>query len=396
MSSFIGIGVSLISLAYYSGGIWIKEWQTDFGWSRGEIGIGQGIASLVIVLGAPFAGILIDRFGLKKTVPTSLLLYGFCFLLFSKMNGSLWMYYTLSVLIALVALPSTPLGFTRAINAWFDKNKGLALGISLCSTGLGGFFIPKYLTPYVAEQGWREGQFLLFVVVMIAIPFVWMLLRDAPPKNESNNNETEQDGTAESEKVPGLTLKEALKTATFWKVGMIFLLVSVAILGLIPSFIPLLQDAGMTPAEAGGYAGILGLSVVSGRIITGFLIDRIFAPRVVIVLFSLVASGCLALGLGGIDYTLWAAIALGLAVGAEVDLIGYFAARYFGLKNYGSVYGALYSIFTAGAIISPGIAGFIWDKTGNYDLALIIGAVLIMLAVVVAFFLPKFPHLDQK
>jgi len=98
----------------------------------------------------------------------------------------------------------------------------------------------------------------------------------------------------------------------------------------------------------------------------------------------------LALGLGGVDYVLYAAIALGLAVGSEVDLIGFFTAKYFGLKHYGSISGAIFSIFNLGAIISPAAVGYIWDTTGNYDLALIIGAVLVLLGAGVSLLLPKF------
>ena len=109
LACFLGIGVSLVSLVYYSGGIWIKPWQEAFGWTRAEIGLGQGLSTLAIVLGAPFAGWLIDRFGLKKVATLSLLLYGSCLYLISKMNGSLSVFYALSILLALLALPSTPL-----------------------------------------------------------------------------------------------------------------------------------------------------------------------------------------------------------------------------------------------------------------------------------------------
>ncbi len=387
LACFLGIGVSLVSLVYYSGGIWIKPWQEAFGWTRAEIGLGQGLSTLAIVLGAPFAGWLIDRFGLKKVATLSLLLYGSCLYLISQMNGSLSVFYGLSILLALLALPSTPLGFTRAVNAWFEKNRGLALGISLTSTGFGAFLIPKYLTPYVDNNGWEKGYFLLFVIVMMAVPFIFLLLKDEPTLT-----------TQQKEKdIPktGLTLKSAIKTLLFWKIGLVFFLISVGIIGLIPSFIPLLQDAGLSASEAGSYAAILGLSVMLGRLLTGFLIDRFFAPYITAIVFLFVASGCLVLGLGGIQFALWGAIALGFAIGAEVDLIGYYTVKYFGLKNYGSIYGAQYSIFSLGGIISSVFAGYIWDTTGNYDLALKISAGLLIGAVVLVLSFPRFPTAIQ-
>ena len=375
----------MVSLIYYSGGIWIKPWQEEFGWTRAEIGLGQGLGTLAIVLGAPMAGALIDKYGLRRMATISLLLYGAGIFLFNQMGDATWVYYILSFVMALMALPSTPLGFTRVVNAWFHKHKGLALGISLTSTGFGGFLIPKYLTPYVAEHGWRAGYMILFYIVMIAVPFVWFLVRDQPEQHGDTIDEETLTGQ-------GISLKEAMRTPTFWKVGTVFLLISIAIIGLIPSFIPLLQDAGMTAVQAGGYAAFLGLSVMIGRLLTGYLIDRFFAPYVLAVVFLFVASGCLALGLGGASYALWGAIALGLAIGAEVDLIGYFTAKYFGMQHYGSIYGVMYSIFSLGAIISPVIAGAIWDQTGNYNMALYLAAALIGIAVIVNFFLPKFKY----
>jgi len=386
LGCFLGIGVSLVSLVYYSGGIWIKPWQEAFGWTRAEIGLGQAFSTLTIVLGAPFAGWLIDRYGFKIIATLSLLLYGACLYLISQMNGSLSIFYLLTILLTIVALPTTPLGFTRVVNAWFEKHRGLALGISLTSTGLGAFFIPKYLTPYVANYGWEKGYILLAIIVMIAIPFVWFLVKNEPVS-------IEQDTEKHSEEViSGVSLKAAIKTFLFWKIGLVFFLISIAIIGLIPSFIPLLQDAGLTATEAGGYAAILGLSVMLGRLLTGFLIDRIFAPYITAIVFLFVTSGCLALGLGGISFALWGAIALGFAIGAEVDLIGYYTAKYFGLKNYGAIYGAQYSIFSMGAVISSIYTGYTWDITGNYDLALKIAAGLLIGAIIVVLTFPKFPE----
>ena len=161
------------------------------------------------------------------------------------------------------------------------------------------FAMPRYMTPYVAEHGWRAGFWVMFAIVMVSVPIVYFLLRDAPEQ---------EDGAPETAQ-SGLTFNEAIRTVTFWKVASIFLLISTAILGLIPAFIPLLQDAGLNAKQAGQMGAVLGLSVMVARLFIGFIIDRIFAPYVAAVAFSCVALGCLALGLGGIEYAMVAAIA---------------------------------------------------------------------------------------
>ena len=382
LGAFIGSGVGLASMVYYSTGIWIRPWQEEFGWTRAEIGFQQSISVLVMMLLAPLVGRLIDRYGLRRVTALCLLGYGLFLAIFPFMSGTLLILYALSFGYAVFGVGTTGIAFTRAVNAFFIKNRGLALGICLTSTGVMAFAMPRYMTPYVAEHGWRAGFWVMFAIVMISVPIVYLLLRDAP---EDEDGQIQQ---AQS----GLTFSQAIRTVTFWKVASIFLLISTAILGLIPAFIPLLQDAGLSAKQAGQLGAALGLSVMVARLFIGFIIDRIFAPYVAAVAFSCVALGCLALGLGGIEYAMVAAIALGFAVGAEVDLIGYFTARYFGLAHYGAIYGLQYSIFIFGAAIGPVYTGYIWDVTGNYDLALVIAAGLMVPVVFIALTLPHFAN----
>ena len=383
-AAFVGIGVNLASMVYYSSGIWVRPWQDEFGWTRAEIGAQQSISVIVMMLLATFAGQLIDRYGLKIVTTLSLFFYGVLLLGFTQMTGPIWQLYLLSAVYAVFGVASTGLAFTRAVNAFFVKHRGLALGISLTSTGVMAYAMPKFMTPFVAENGWRAGYVVMFLIVMASLPIVYFLIKDAPDK------EARDETGDETQTQDGLSLREALRTPTFWKVAGIFFLISVAILGLIPAFIPMLQDAGMTPQQAGGLGATLGLSVMVGRLLIGFVIDRLFAPYVTAVVFALVGVGCLILGLGGIEFAFIAAIALGFAVGAEVDLIGYYSARYFGLAHYGSIYGLQYAIFIFGAGVSPIYTGYIWDVTGNYDIALIMAAALMLPVVALALSLPRF------
>lgn len=382
LGAFIGSGVGLASMVYYSSGIWIRPWQEEFGWTRAEIGFQQSISVVVMMLLAPLVGRLIDRYGLRRVTALCLLGYGLFLAVFPYMSGALMVLYALSFGYAIFGVGTTGIAFTRAVNAFFIKNRGLALGICLTSTGIMAFAMPRFMTPYVAENGWRAGFWVMFAIVMVSVPVVYFLLRDAPEDEDGQPQQAQS----------GLTFSEAIRTVTFWKVASIFFLISTAILGLIPAFIPLLQDAGLSAKQAGQLGAALGLSVMVARLFIGFIIDRIFAPFVAAVAFSCVALGCLALGLGGIEYAMVAAIALGFAVGAEVDLIGYFTARYFGMAHYGAIYGLQYSIFIFGAAVGPVYTGYIWDVTGNYDLALVIAAALMVPVVVIALTLPRFAN----
>ena len=390
-ASFFGISVSLVSLPYYSAGIWIRPWQDEFGWSRAEIGAGQMISTIIFILIAPFAGKLIDRFGLRLVTPVSLILFAFGLFLVSRMNGDLTTYYGLIVFYTFVGVASSTLAFTRAVNAWFDKNRGIALGLCLSGTGVAGLLLPRYLAPYVEDNGWRAGFMIMALAVLIVVPIVYAGIRDAPPKQADKSSPY----TGQPE-MHAFTLHGAAKTRQFWTILSIFLLIALAVCGLIPSFIPLLMDQGMSATQAGSHGALIGASIMGGRLLTGFLVDRFFAPHVMALAFTLVAIGCLALGIGGIEYAFLAAMALGFAIGSEADLVGYYTARYFGMKHYGVIFGVQFSAFSLGCGISPIVAGRIWDITGSYDYALIGGAVLIMISVFLSLTLPRFPDLDAK
>jgi sugar phosphate permease len=386
VASFVGIGVSTAGLVNYSAGIFMRPLEAAFGWTRAEIGASAILTTIAFILTAPFAGRLIDRMGLRLITPISLLLYAACIFALSRMQGSLVLYYAIVLTMTVVGICSTPLAFTRAVTAWFERNRGLALGLALTSTGVAAVMLPKFLTPFVEEHGWRAGYGLLGFIVLCATPLVWLWIRDAPLQTGVGPSDTRPS-------LQGATFLEARRDQTFWRLAAIFVLVALAVNGLIVSFIPLLEDAGLSATQAGSFGAVVGLSVMAGRLLTGIVIDRVFAPYVAATIFALVAVGFLLFALFGLPFTLVAAVALGFAMGAEVDLIGYFVARYFGLASYGQIYGAQYSIFVVGAGLSPMLAGFVHDVLGDYQVALLGASGLLMAASLLTVGLRRFPNL---
>ena len=126
------------------------------------------------------AGKLIDRFGIRRLAPLSLAAYGLAYLALSTMEGSLAFLYFVTMVYALLGVASAPISFTRAINAFFSKNRGLALGIGLSSSGVTAFMVPRFLNPYVAEEGWRAGIVVISFIIVASAPIVALLVRDAP------------------------------------------------------------------------------------------------------------------------------------------------------------------------------------------------------------------------
>jgi cyanate permease len=186
-----------------------------------------------------------------------------------------------------------------------------------------------------------------------------------------------------------------IRARVFWTLAATFAMMSLSFGGLLPHFVPMLGDGGLDPRTAGKIAGQIGLAVIASRLVVGFLLDRVFAPRIAMVICLVAAAGCLALLLGGISSASLTAIALGLALGAELDLMGFLVARYFGLAQFGKIYGWLYCAFIFASGFGPYWVGAVRDATGNYSLALASSAIGLVVTCAGFLLLPRYPPLQR-
>ncbi len=388
LGCFLGIVICAPSIGGYLSGVFLQPLEGEFGWSRTAISLQSLFSISVFAFTAPLAGRIIDKFGVRWIAFLSFILFGIAQYSLSFLNGSLVQYYVLSIIIAVVAAGTTPVVFTKIINAWFDKARGLALGISLLGAGLTATIGPILLTGYVDENGWRAGYQLLAYAVVLGTVIVVLLIRDFPVTVGGDGQQEKDSG---SNQKSGMNWRKAIASRSFILIGAAFIMISLSVGGLLLHFIPMMTEYGMTRPEAAQAASLVGLAVLIGRIGTGILIDRYFAPRVALIMVLCAAVGYLALLLGGVQFAFITALAVGFTVGAEIDLIGYLAARYFGLKNYGVIYGILYGITVFGVGIAPLFTGLAFDIFGSYNPAILISAVGLVIAALLFTRMPPFP-----
>ena len=161
--------------------------------------------------------------------------------------------------------------------------------------------------------------------------------------------------------------------------------------GLMIHFVPILLEVGFaTKAAAQDCRGYWYRGCTGPNLLVGFAVDRIFAPRVAIAILFACISGVLALALFGSAVAVPAAFVIGFSVGAEVDLIGYLVARYFGIHAYGQIYGRQYSTFLIATGLSPVILGAVRDATGTYTASLFTAAAFMVVSAALFAKLPKF------
>ena len=235
-------------------------------------------------------------------------------------------------------------------------------------------------------------------MIAVTLPVVGLLLRETPGSMNLRPDGVEP-VVPEAEPVPaletGFTRKEALGTVTFWLLVVAFLGISIAFHACLIHLVPMLRDQGVSAQTAAGAASLLAVGIFIGRVGTGVLLDRYFAPYVAFVIFFLfsVAVGLLWLA-GGLGLTLIAVMFLGLAQGAEFDLMAYMVSRYFGLKNFAEIYSFVFSAFTLGGVIGPPLMGFAFDTTGSYQLPLAYLVVLPLIAMALMTRLGPYPALS--
>jgi MFS family permease len=380
LAALIGIAFGVTGLFFYSAGIFIKPVAGELGWSRAAVSSVTVVAGLSLAATAPFVGWVVDRLGVRVVALAAGIGLAMGFLLLSRAPPSMTVYLGLIALTVLLGAGASPVAYTRLVNLWFERARGTALGLAQMATGIAGALIPPLLTPYVAERGWRAGYVALAIVALASVPVVLILIGRAslPP--------------AARPATSGLMLREAVRSPVFMVLAALFVFAAIGIGGMIVHLVPMLTDAGLSPVRAGAVAGLLGFAIIFGRAATGIVVDRVFAPRVACVAFALAACGCWLLAWGGAEWAAVAAVLVGLAMGAEVDLISYLVARYFGLGAYGSIYGWLYAVFMVGSSIGPVIAGAAFDRWGNYDVGIAVLGSSLAIAAVIALRLRPFPN----
>jgi MFS family permease len=375
LAAFIGISVGVSSIYFYSIGIFMKPLAAEFGWTRADSSLGALIGTTFAAIMVIPTGWLVDRFGSTKVALISLVLVSLSFFALGHFTTDLTSYLVIIAIMSMLTAGSTPLPFTRLVIMAFQKNRGKALGVILTGTGTGAILLPKLLAPYIAVHGWREGYFALGVVVAAAIPIIWWLLLGAKDSETSKEVNTSSVGSL-------------LNNWRFYHLCLIFLLTALAVLGTVAHFFSMLTDSGLTPPQAGAIASLIGVSVIVGRLVVGFLLDRFRASYITAALFVVASVGFLILGLGGPAYAKLGAIITGLAIGAEVDLIAFLISRLFARQIYGLAYGLVYAVFLVGGAIGPYLAGRLYDFSGNYVSWLMTASGLLLTAGLLSLFIP--------
>jgi MFS family permease len=381
LAAYCGAMVGFGSLLVFSFSIFLKPLSGAFGWSRESVSAAFGLAALSIAVCSPPLGHLLDRYGPRRVILPCMAIFGVAFASVGLLTPHLLHLYAIFVLMGVVGNGTTQMGYSRAVSTWFDKRRGLALALMLAGVGTGSIIFPPLAQALIAAYGWRVAYFVLGVVVLLlGIPLTALFVRERP-------HETVRAQTT----LPGATVSEGLRSPAFWILIATLFLSSVSMNGSITHLSALLTDRGVTAANAALAASMLGLASFLGRLVTGFLLDRFFGPRVGFCLCALSAGGILLLARAGSSLPgIAAAMLIGLGVGAEANLTPYLLTRYFGLRAFSTLYGFTWTAYAMAGAIGPVLMGKAFDVTGSYASLLMILSVTTLAAAVLLLLLPAY------
>jgi MFS family permease len=364
----------------------------ELGWSFFEISLGITIFGVIGALLAPVFGAASDKWGVRRVALLSTAAFGLSFALFAFMPPSKTVWFLTWALVGLVGIGSTPVTWSRAVNLWFVKNRGLALGILLLGTSLAGIIVPQLARLAIdgafIGSGWRVAFPTLAVLpLFIALPLAWWLFREPRPE------ERPQGLSGANGQLIGLTFAQAVRGYKFWVIWLSIACVSFAFGGAFINMVQITQLHGYSAAEGATVMSVLATGILFGRLGTGMLFDRFWAPAVLVPILSAPAIACwLLMGTdSSLGLLMLAAVLLGTAAGAESDLIAFLAGRYFGLAHYGKIYGMLYMPFGVGSAISPAVYGAVRDATGSYDAMLVVASGLFLVGAFLPLLLGRYP-----
>ncbi len=387
----LGSGVS-----FWSFGLYISPLEDEFGWSRAQVSLGFSVSLLIGGLTGPFIGRWIDVRGPRLAIIVGATLTAATYILLAT-TSELWQWYAYNSLNAVSRQMMFFIPFQALISRWFDRRRGIALGILGTGFSLGGFVVVPLMQLVIDQVGW-DGSFIIsgIAVVGVFVPIGLLLVRNSPadvgavPDGELQT----KDEPYQARALTGLTLGRALSTPLFWVLAFAMMLFFYGLFGWLVHMVPFYESVGISRGVAAALVSIAaGFGIVT-RLAFGLLADRI--PRI-----ETVAMGMLAFLMAGMTALILDSGTAGIAVFIVFWVVGsgggpllepLLLTRAFGLAHFGAILGAFIVVETIGFIISPVLAGVIYDSTGSYNWVLVMFLGAFAASFVLFYLSSRLPH----
>jgi sugar phosphate permease len=373
-------------------GLMMRPMQQELGWTRGDIAFSLTLMTLVGPAILPLVGWVIDNVPLRPLILAGVVLQSASLAAFGWMQGSVWVYYTLCLVMIITASGASMLTLAKVLQAWFDKAFGRALGILFAVTTVGAVIHPQIISRVILHASWREAFMAMGGMSLVFGGLAaWALVHERKERAALPLAEEPKavPGGADATAAP-VSMRTFLTDRVWWLLALWNMLFAFAVGAIMLHFAALMQDRGLSLAQAATALSIIGLGGFAGNLLAGWLVDRTSATRLAraFVIAPLFAAILLWAG-SGMAAAIVAAVLLGVFNGGDHSLSVFLARRYFKPELFGRASATQQIATSFGGGISPWLAGLVHDRTGSYDMALLMSVGAFLLAVGAAWLLPE-------
>lgn len=375
--------------AYYCFGVFLKPMLSELGWTRAMT---SGAFSTYMVTHGAFAiiaGLLSDKFGAQAVVVAGTLLVGLGYGLVSLISVP-WHFYVCFGLMVGIGMGTAYVPPVSIVTRWFVSRKGLALGIVASGVGVGQMVMPPLVKYWINAFGWRTSFIIVGIMVcLIGVPAA-LLLRQ-PPSGMGRPTDSESDITAKKSGPTTIsqeewTVREAVTTLSFALLLGIFAAFVFGVSIVAAHLVAHVEDTGIAPVPAALVLTMMGGSGIFGRIVMGWVADKT-GSRIILVACMILLTSLLLLLIWAKDLWLFYTIAafFGMAYGGVLPVMIKMSSDFFGIRSTGSIFGILIFGATMSGAIGVPLAGYVYDTTGNYSAAFLIGGIIMAAGSILSF-----------
>jgi MFS family permease len=340
----------------FSYGLFFKVFETEFGWSRTLLSSCSSLAFLMMGILAMGAGRLSDKFGPRRVLAFTGVVFGLGFALISQVTQAWQLFVIFGVFIGL-GLSTHDVVTLSTIGRWFERRRGIMTGVAKVGTAVGQMAVPPVTALLILSLGWRAAVMILGLSAAVLLLIAAFSMKNPPVLAGPEADETKS----------GLTFTQARQTRVFWTMCIIQLMFFPSV-STVPLHLAVHgMDLGMTAAKAATLLSVIGAASIAGRLAIGVLVDKIggrnsYAICFVVLILSLAAMMNITSHL-----PLFLVVAFyGFGHGGFFTLVAPSIAEYFGMRAHGAIFGTVLFFGTIGGAIAPVLAGLSFDSTGSY------------------------------
>ncbi len=365
--------------------IFLKPLAEDMNWGRGDVALALLMGSIGTGIGAPVAGIVIDRIGARPVMVAGALMIGLGLLVGSQVSH-LWQLYLVFIAIGCGLMCASIIPCSLIISNWFVSRRGAAMSGAFVGTSAGGMIMSPVANWIILQHGWRTAFALSGIMILVVvIPVVLLAIRTHPSEVGLEPYRADADDASNAEASWGVGVKEALSMRSFWQLSAIMLIIALVAGGLGNHCVAYLTDLEHSPDRAAfAWSLVMGVMIL-GKLSLGPLADRWSARNAMAgacVLFA-VSIAILTFAQPYWIVVVFAAL-YGFACGAPLVLNPLLTSGYLGMKHFGALYGVLNIMGTVGGALGPVGAGLYFDSQGNYLPVFYFFAAMMLVAAVIA------------